>query len=35
LEIERAPGVGTTVKMQFCSRQDGAKAAVDTERRYG
>jgi len=35
LEIESEPGVGTTVKMKFPSRKNGAKTAVATERRYG
>lgn len=35
LEIESEPGVGTTVKMKFLSRKNGAKTAVATERRYG
>lgn len=35
LEIESELGVGTTVKMKFLSRKNGAKTAVATERRYG
>jgi signal transduction histidine kinase len=35
LEIESAPGVGTTVKMKLPSRKNGAKAVVTTEHRYG
>ena len=35
LEIESELGVGTTVKMKFPSRKNGAKTAVATERRYG
>jgi signal transduction histidine kinase len=34
LEIDSQPGVGTTVKMKFHSRKNGAKTAVATERRY-
>jgi signal transduction histidine kinase len=35
LEIESELGVGTTVKMKLPSRDNGAKTAVATERRYG
>ena len=35
LKIESEPGVGTTVRMKFHSRDNGAKPGAATERRYG
>jgi signal transduction histidine kinase len=35
LKIESEPGIGTTVRMRFLSRKNGAKTGAATERRYG
>jgi signal transduction histidine kinase len=35
LKIESEPGTGTTVRMKFNSRTNGAKTGAATERRYG